>query len=169
MKWLQGEKEKMGSYSTVSLTPIVCKLARPVVRDAIMSHLIRTAVVFDSSVGFVIWRVCLKNFWPSYACILFFSKLSKTLDLINHLLLCFNWSAYVIQWTKGCTLFAQIFLRIRAHCQLPLLNLSLETHEVPPVTAFLGAIGQLRWQGRGTTSLTTLRLWQNRAWSSYSF
>ncbi len=57
----KGDRESASNYRPVSLTSLICKVMESVMKEAVMSHLLRTVVLSDAQHGLVPKRSCLTN------------------------------------------------------------------------------------------------------------
>ncbi len=103
----KGDPEVTGNYRRVSLTSIVCKMMESAIKEAIMSHLLRTAVLADTQHGFTPRSSCLTNLLLTEQCMtqimdahesvdVVLLDFSKALDSVEHRLLCVKLRAYGI-------------------------------------------------------------------------
>ncbi len=70
----KGAKWDPGNYRPVSLTSVCCKIIESIVRDSLMAHLERNALINPSQHGFMPGRSCTSNLLD------FFEKVTKVID-----------------------------------------------------------------------------------------
>ena len=91
----KSSKSTPGNYRPVSLTCVLCKVMESLIKDAIVEHLARNALIRSSQHGFTAGRSCLTNLLEymeeltrlveeGHAVDMFYLDFSKAFDLVPH-------------------------------------------------------------------------------------
>ena len=113
----KGLKTTLGNYRPVSLTSVISKIMESIIRDAIVSHMMKHDVISDAQHGFVPGRNCLSQLlicmedWTSMlekrkAFDVIYTDFSKAFDSVPHQRLHMKShnigiSGYILKWIKS--------------------------------------------------------------------
>ena len=57
----KGSKAAVGNYRPVSLTSVICKIMESIIKDSILSHIIKNKIINETQHGFMPGKSCLTN------------------------------------------------------------------------------------------------------------
>ena len=113
----KGLKRTLGNYRPVSLTSVISKIMESIIRDAIVSHMMKHDIISDAQHGFVPGRNCLSQLlicredWTSMlekrkAFDVIYTDFSKAFDSVPHQRLHMKLHnigirGYILKWIKS--------------------------------------------------------------------
>ncbi len=93
--YIKSDTRDVGNYSPVSLTSVICKAQKGLVRQAMYPHIVANGILSDAQHGFVHQRSCLSKLQSFLDRVtkmiedvdVCFTDFKKAFDLVNHRLL----------------------------------------------------------------------------------